>query len=238
MAPQPDNRPPRKPARPPGLLASLLWHWPWQLIAMVLVSLFLSILMEYAGMLFIYPELGASHSQQVMTTELGYLSRDFTQSILLSTPVVTIKSGIGAFWQWVVVESGLQDWINAPSSNGMGQQGVQGLKNYCLAALFVTITTLVRLCILLLSVPLFLMVAMVALVEGLSRRDLRRYGAAYESSFVYHHARRLVKPAFTLPCMLYLSWPTAVYPNLLLLPGALLLGVAVTISTASFKKYL
>jgi hypothetical protein len=38
--------------------------------------------------------------------------------------------------------------------------------------------------------------------------------------------------------MLYLSWPTAVYPNLLLLPAAILLGITVTVTTASFKKYL
>ncbi|EBX8858193.1 DUF4400 domain-containing protein, partial [Salmonella enterica] len=69
-------------------------------------------------------------------------------------------------------------------------------------------------------------------------RDLRRYGAGYESSFVYHHAKKLVKPAAVVPAMLYLSWPTAVYPNLLLLPAAVLLGIAVTVTTASFKKYL
>ncbi|EBQ7441253.1 TIGR03747 family integrating conjugative element membrane protein, partial [Salmonella enterica] len=28
------------------------------------------------------------------------------------------------------------------------------------------------------------------------------------------------------------------YPNLLLLPAAVLLGIAVTVTTASFKKYL
>lgn len=98
--------------------------------------------------------------------------------------------------------------------------------------------TLVRVTILVLSVPLFLMVVLVSLVEGLGRRDLRRYGAGYESSFVYHHAKRMVKAAIVVPMMVYLSWPTAVYPNLLLLPAAILLGVAITVTTASFKKYL
>ncbi|EKR3259833.1 TPA: DUF4400 domain-containing protein, partial [Salmonella enterica] len=41
-----------------------------------------------------------------------------------------------------------------------------------------------------------------------------------------------------LPCLLYLSWPASIYPNLLLLPGALLLGLAVTVVTSTFKKYL
>lgn len=50
--------------------------------------------------------------------------------------------------------------------------------------------------ILVLSMPLFVMVLLVGMVEGFNRRDLRRYGAGYESSFVYHHAKRFVKPAF------------------------------------------
>ncbi|NZA91294.1 DUF4400 domain-containing protein, partial [Escherichia coli] len=47
-----------------------------------------------------------------------------------------------------------------------------------------------------------------------------------------------IKPAIYIPCILYLSWPTAVYPNLLIWPAAMLLGMAVTVTMASFKKYL
>ena len=126
---------------------------------MVLSSLLLSLLIEYVGIAFFWPEQGAKHSEAVMNTELGWLSSEFTRSLLLSTPSVTV----------------------------------------------------VRVTILALSVPLFVMVSLVAVVKGLGRRDLRRYGAAYESSFVYHHARKSIKPARYIPCILYLSWPTAVY---------------------------
>ncbi|OCA52299.1 hypothetical protein Phpb_04654 [Photorhabdus namnaonensis] len=114
----------------------------------------------------------------------------------------------------------------------------ESLRKYLLATVYVTITFIIRLTILVLSLPLFVIVIGVAVVEGLSRRDLRRYGAAYESSFVYHHAKWFVKPAFCVPCLLYLSWPSAVYPNLLLLPAALLLGLAITVMMSTFKKYL
>lgn len=82
------------------------------------------------------------------------------------------------------------------------------------------------------------MVAVTGIVDGPVRRDLLRYGAGYESSFIYHHAKRFVKPAMYGPCMLYLSWPTAVWPNLLLLPAAVLLGIVLSIVTGAFKKYL
>ncbi|HFS3137616.1 TPA: DUF4400 domain-containing protein, partial [Escherichia coli] len=51
-------------------------------------------------------------------------------------------------------------------------------------------------------------------------------------------AKKSIKPAIYIPCILYLSWPTSVYPNLLIWPAAMLLGVAITVTMASFKKYL
>lgn len=76
--------------------------------------------------------------------------------------------------------------------------------------------------ILFLSMPLFGLVIITGMVEGLVRRDLRRYGAGYESSFVCHHAKRFIKPAQYGPCMLYQAWLTAVWSNLFLLLSALL----------------
>ena len=45
---------------------------------------------------------------------------------------------------------------------------------------------LVRLLVLVLILPLFLMAAFVGLVDGLVRRDVRGFGAGRESGFVYH----------------------------------------------------
>ncbi|MBO1810898.1 TIGR03747 family integrating conjugative element membrane protein [Serratia ureilytica] len=234
------NNQPQQPVPPRqhGLLYNLFWGWPWALVGMLLVSL----LIEYAGMAFFWPELGASHSEAVMNTELGYLSSEFTQSLLLSTPSVTVTRWVTQAYQWAFVESGFLNWVHRTYESQAGSQNAVArelnswsgwlagtLKEYLLATVYVTVITLVRVTIL---------VLLVALTEGFGRRDIRRYGAGYESSFVYHHAKRMVKPAVYIPCMLYLSWPSAVYPNLLLLPAAILLGIAVTVTTASFKKYL
>ncbi|MEX0634914.1 DUF4400 domain-containing protein [Serratia ureilytica] len=55
-----------------------------------------------------------------------------------------------------------------------------------------------------LSIPLLIPRVLVALDRRPGRVDVRRYGAGYESSFVYHHAKRMVRPAIYIPCML---WP-------------------------------
>ena len=244
---------PQQPAPPRrhGLFYNLLWGWPWMLAGMLLASLLVSLVIEYVGIAFFWPELGASHSEAVMHTELGYLSSEFTRSLLLSEPSVTVTRWLAQAYRWAFTDSGLLEWIHrayqtqANGSNAVARELnswsgwlANALKDYLLATVHVTVITLVRVTILVLSVPLFVLVVLVALTEGLGRRDVRRYGAGYESSFVYHHAKRMVKPAIYIPCMLYLSWPAAVWPNLLLLPAAILLGIAVTVTTASFKKYL
>ncbi|MCX8516905.1 MAG: DUF4400 domain-containing protein [Rhodoferax sp.] len=50
---------------------------------------------------------------------------------------------------------------------------------------------------------------MVGVVDGLVRRDLRRWGGGRESSFVYHHAKRYTHWALTGGFGLYLAWPFA-----------------------------
>jgi integrating conjugative element membrane protein (TIGR03747 family) len=246
---QPDT--PRQPVRSQkhGIIYNVLWGWPWTLVGMLLSSLLLSLLIEFLCMVFLWPEQGAAHSQRMLITESGWLSGEFTRSLLLSEPSVTAINGLSRTYQWAFVDSGVTSWLQTQGQlhgdNDITRQVnvwtgwiARQLHEYLLMAMFVTGVTAIRVIILGLSAPLFVLVAMVAVVEGLSRRDLRRYGAAYESSFVYHHARRLVKPALCVPCMLYLAWPVAVYPNLLLLPAALLFGAAVTVTLASFKKYI
>ncbi len=187
-------------------------------VGVVLSSLLLSLLIEYIGIAFFWPEAGAAHSEAVMNTELGWLSTEFTRSLLLSEPSVTVVRWVSTAYQWAFVDSGFLDWVRQQYAHQMHSDNAVTreinswsgwlagyLREYLLATVWISIITLVRVTIPVLSVPLFVLVVVVALVEGLGRRDLRRYGAGYESSFVYHHAKKLVKPAAVVPAMLYLS---------------------------------
>ncbi|EBY9283479.1 TPA: TIGR03747 family integrating conjugative element membrane protein [Salmonella enterica subsp. enterica serovar Denver] len=239
------------PARRPGLLRFLLWELPWHIVGILLASLLFSLLIEYVGLVFWWPEQGSLHARRMMETELGYLSSHFTRSLFLSEPAVTAMHWITLGYHLVFVDSGFIRFIQQGTTDASGQSTVfmneisaaagwilTHLRDFLQATVYIMVVFTVRVTILLLSVPLFVMVVMVAVVEGLSRRDLRRYGAGYESSFLYHHAKRFIRPSLVCPCMIYLSWPTAIYPNLMLLPAALLLGASVTVLMSTFKKYL
>ena len=58
--------------------------------------------------------------------------------------------------------------------------------------------------------------AFVGLVDGLVRRDIRRFGAGRESGFIYHRARASLIPLAVLPWVTYLALPfrrePAAYP--------------------------
>ncbi|HCC5976832.1 TPA: TIGR03747 family integrating conjugative element membrane protein [Citrobacter koseri] len=239
--------PEQKQSGPFGLL---LWDLPVSLLGMLLGALLVSLLIEYACIVVLWPEEGAAHSYRVMVAESHWLSEGYTRSLLMAAPVETVSRWVHLAWQWLFVDSGFSHWLQSfretghkgdgfiPVINRFGNSLVSWLGEYLQATLWVTLIFFIRVMILFLSLPLFGLVIITGIVEGLVRRDLRRYGAGYESSFVYHHARRFIKPALYGPCMLYLAWPTAVWPNLLLLPAALMLGGVLVIVTASFKKYL
>ncbi|PLR35045.1 TIGR03747 family integrating conjugative element membrane protein [Chimaeribacter californicus] len=242
---------PPAPPKPHGFFTVLLWDTPWRIIGMLLVSLLFSLVVEYIGIAFFWPEQGAAHSREVMVIESGYFAEGFTQSLLLSAPVVTVQNWVTAGYQWLFVDSGFMAWlqtIQTPAGhtgngvtdglNAWSAQAIQMGHEYLMASVYVSLVFLMRVMILVLSIPLFVLTAVVGVADGMVRRDLRRYGAAYESSFLYHHAKRFVKPAAYIPCVLYLSAPFSVYPNLLLLPAALLTGAAISVTMGSFKKYL
>lgn len=242
------SAPPRRTSS--GPFGLLLWDLPAAVLGILLGSLLVSLLIEYACIAFLWPDEGAAHSYRVMQAESRWLSDGYARSLLMSAPVETVSRWIHAAWQWLFVDSGFSGWLQAfrqrssqgpgliPAMNGLAATLTDWLGEYLQATVWVTLIFFIRVMILFLSLPLFGLVMITGVVEGLVRRDLRRYGAGYESSFVYHHAKRFIRPALYGPCMLYLAWPTAVWPNLLLLPAALLVGTVLTITVATFKKYL
>lgn len=75
-------------------------------------------------------------------------------------------------------------------------------------------------------------------MDGLVQRDLRRWSGGRESSFVYHHAKKVISPAVILAWVVYLGMPTSMHPNYVILPFAALFALAMAIAAGSFKKYL
>ena len=240
----------RQQQRQQGLIAGLV-TLPFRFFGVLCGALLLCILIECVGMHFFWPEQGWRHAQGMLHYELDQLSTHFTRSALVQEPGRSALQLVEWAYQGLFVKTGLLDWIRdaaAQSRAGarsqaqdfryyIGQLYVH-VESYLIASAYTVLVFLVRLLVLVLTLPLFLMAAFVGLVDGLVRRDIRRFGAGRESGFIYHRARASLIPLAVLPWITYLALPISVHPLLILLPSAALLGLAVSLTAGSFKKYL
>ncbi|MGH8347905.1 MAG: TIGR03747 family integrating conjugative element membrane protein [Pseudomonas sp.] len=230
--------------RRPGLILGTVELCGY-LLGLLFASLLFSIVLEFVGMLWFWPEQGWHHSHAMWLSELGWLSSHFKSSLLVQEPAQATAKIIQYLNEWVVVRSG---WAQSDTHLKMlsREQPLHGqfaqvyvvVQEYLLAALFTLFTFVVRLAVLTLAMPLFLLAVITGAVDGLMRRDLRKFGADRESSFVYHRAKRTLLPLLVSPWLIYLSLPWSPNPNWVLLPCAALLGCMVAITAATFKKYL
>ncbi len=232
-------------------LLGSLFTLPFRFIGVMFLSLGGAIIVEWICLYFFWPEAGWHHARAMLDNELSWLSQGFLQSVLVQEPGHTATWLVQTTYEWLVIKTGLLDWMHRATDYSQSGQRTRGVdlryllgwsvnqfQDYGLAALYTTLVFCVRLVILTLAIPLFVMAAFVGFVDGLVRRDLRRFGAGRESSYLYHKARSTMLPLVIVPWSLYLALPFSVSPLLVLLPCAALLGLAVSITASSFKKYL
>jgi integrating conjugative element membrane protein (TIGR03747 family) len=243
-----DRSAPTAEAHPITGLASLL-TFPFHLFGILCGSLLLAIMVEWIGMHFLWPQASCCHAEQMLSQELDQLSSTFRQSLIVSQPMVQAQRLVDWIHDRLVVRSGVQDWIRKNETQASANQDARDLKRllsnswievatYVFAAGYTALTFLVRLLVLVLALPLFATAAFIGFVDGLVKRDLRRFGVGRESGFLYHRARALIRPLILAPSVVYLALPVSLPPLVILLPGALLLGAAVNTAVATFKKYL
>lgn len=239
----------RQQAQQQGLIAQTL-TLPFRFVGVLIGSLFLAVLIEWAGMLILWPDQGWHHAQAMLHYETDQLAADFFDSLLVHEPAHTAQVWLDATYRLIFVKTGLLAWIrdadaqtHANSMKGADLRHYLGLiavhvEDYLLAALYTGLTFLVRLLVLIMVLPLFIVAAFTGFVDGLVRRDIRRFGAGRESGFLHHRAKATMMPLAVFPWIVYLALPVSVNPLLMLLPCAILLGLSVSVTAGTFKKYL
>lgn len=138
----------------------------------------------------------------------------------------TLQQGIAALIASLSGQSGLF-WTEAVTT--VIRCALQSASN-------ITLTFLLRLMVLLQAQPLFALIIVVGLIDGLVRRDLRRFGAGHKSGFVYHHARRMIGSSLAATGLVRLAVPVFTVPEYILASASVGSGLAILIAIGSFKK--
>ncbi|TYG35302.1 TIGR03747 family integrating conjugative element membrane protein [Lonepinella koalarum] len=205
----------------------------------LVISLFFSLVLEWLGIAFVWNDEGYRHSQQMMISEMLWLSENLTLPIFQHTPIELAQSVIQFVHYWLFDFTGLSQWLSNPQTMGKWEYWLyHNTRAYIESIIYVIIIFIIRLFIIVFTSPLFFLTALSGLAEGLMLRDLRKFGAGRESSFIYHKARRWIMPIMIGAWIFYLSIPVSIYPILVIAPAAALFGLSICITAASFKKYL
>lgn len=201
----------------------------WWSVAAVLVS----ILIEWAGMIWFW---GPDHSQQVLELEMTYLSTYNKNMITGWYP-----SDLGA--NFVAAANAAVSWLHLRElSDYLADGVVGGATQIAIYGINATVNTLfifaVRSAICVSAISGFVLVGLVAFIDGLVERDIRKACGGIESAMMYHRAKRFLGPMLFLSFGGYLTAPVSIHPTLVFLPVMGLFAVALFIAAKTFKKFL
>ena len=240
------KRPPPRDRRDESILSALL-TFVSRIIQALFVAWVLAVLIEFIGMTWGWSNQGVAHSRELLQVEQQSLERGVQRHVLNRDPrgfgvqlAHHLTQGLFGFTHLDAVMT----WATTPPTRNEDRvraalrRGVNTLVKYLIAAKQVTQIYGLRLAVLILALPVFALFGVVGIVEGLVRRDLRRWRGGRESAFIYHWYKRFGLPIVGVGCTLYLALPFSVTPEQVITPLATTLALAVSNSAASFKKYL
>lgn len=246
------------PARGPIL-------WAFEVcMSLAFVSLsawFLGTAIEVLGTYFIWPEESELHARRIVEQDLGYIEAA-PRSVLVGNTVALSNEllrwvqkpyaafGIVGLYMRLHHPDGSDPGTTArtPPTGGIG--GLKGLgegldvvmregTRCAVISMYVAMDVVLRLAIAVFAVPAFVLACLLGAVDGLVRRDLRRWRGGRESSFIYHHAKRYTRWSLTGGFGLYLAWPFGGFnPAYMVLVFTVLVAVSLSTTLAAFKKYL
>lgn len=251
--------PPRPPVRPATRgPVTLLMEVAFGLLFVSLFAWFVGVVIEIIGGYTLWKGEGAAHAQRIVLQDMGYIAAAprsilvgdtlaWSQSIVRAVELPYRKTGV---IRWYLKHHGPDV---APQDSKSGSSGTQALRRgidnasaslsqrfseWAVISMFVAQDVLLRMSVALFALPAFALACLLGLVDGLARRDLRRWSGGRESSFVYHHAKRYTAWALTGGFGLYLSWPFGGFnPAYMVLVFTVLVAAALSTTVAAFKKY-
>ncbi len=112
------------------------------------------------------------------------------------------------------------------------------LQEYVLAFYYIAQITVLRIIVIICSIPAVFLIWTLGLLDGLVQRDLRKYQVLHESGFVYHNAKAIFGGSLALPPIVYMTYPSGFHPTLFLLLFAGPSSLVIWTMAARFKKHL
>lgn len=233
------------------------------LIRLIFASLFLSVLILYSVGVFLWAVYGYEtalpffirlfKANQVSLSGLGesVLSHPFIHGFFQRISVYLSDAGLSQKAQALTqtgvdgLRHGLSGYLSEDLVSDAIEKGKGFLNSayvFVLKAGFLLVLTLkifaIKAFLLIAALPLFALLGVVGLVDGLSLREIRRAELGRESSYLFHMLNLWIARIIGFGLCLWVCMPAAFNPQWFFVPLGLLFSVMLSLSAAKFKKYL
>ncbi len=212
-------------------LTGVLWLATWLLIITLSV-----LAIDLFCVLVLWSPNGTEHLRHIFQHEVALLNLD-------STDIAFLAQTAHAFHNKVFVATGLdavlRDAAAPTADNAQTTHDLIASFGPSLETAMIGLQIFaLRIGVLMLTLPLFVLAILAATADGLLGWYLRRTGGERESGFIYHRAKRGLARALLLLWAIYLLPPTPMDPRLVLPPFLLMTGISARLQVTYFKKYL
>ena len=207
-----------------------------------LLCVLFGIVLEWFIMTKYYPEQGAYRSLRLLEAELSYLSN--TQLVTThygNTLISKLLSAQQHTYLFVTDTLKMEAALTGLSDlrfiqHGFNRMGLLDPHIYAVSMLNMINVITLKVVVILLSLPIFLILMIWAINAGLVQRAIRKYQVRNESSWIFHHAKRIKFWSIVLPVIVYLTWPNELSPLLIFGPCAIAYGASWFVMASKFKK--
>lgn len=232
-----------------ALLVARIILYLFLITTFVILGYICSVAVEWIGMKFIWQEQGVQHSQRMYEIEYSYINEELANGLFRGGTLDVVERAVA--WSYELVTPASDGYVSyylsflkqpVRSSDWMVvdtlKTALAASSDYFYAARNIAKVYTLRLTVIVLSLPLFIIILHAATVDGLTQRERRKAGGGVESGFVYHLMKKWRSIALIFPLVIYLSFPVSIHPNYALLPMALVLWFLNYVYIVKFKKNL
>ena len=189
-----------------------------------------------------YPEQGAYRSLRLLEAEMSYLSASSLVTTGYGSKMITLLlAAQQETYSFVSETLKLKSSLKTMSEvtfiqSGFARLGLLDPHVYAISMLNMINVITVKVVVILLSLPIFLIVMIWSINAGLVQRAIRKYQVRNESSWIFHHAKRIKFWSIVLPVVVYLTWPDELSPVWVFGPCAFVYGASWFVMASKFKK--
>lgn len=211
-----------------------LWYLAWRLVFFAFTAVVIHVVMAS----WVWPD-KHMHLQSVLASDIARIQG-------MSSPgdrSMAVEWASEAY-RWMFEESGFNGMIRTfaqPAGVNPPDTEVRKLVVHfwpeIQAAMYSVQIVGERLCVLYMTLPLFLLCTLIAVADGWAGRWLRRAHGGRESAFLYHRLKRGIFLSIVILWAVYLMVPVSMDPRMVIFPFLMLYGILLRYTIGLFKKY-